>query len=337
MRLALATMLVGALLAVPGTFWSGEAGAKFFSGAFGAWSVPAARAVGLLDTYRSPPFLLVLAVLALNVSLCTWRRLRARGAAGRTGAALLDAALHVALVAILAGGAGRALFGFTGTGYLFVGEETREVYDWGRGADAPLGFGLVARERVEEFYPLRVKVGVSRAADGAKLALLEVREGAAPALLPGGDLALSFQGLDDRRALLRFGVAGRGLPASVELGAAESGAKVAPAGPYTLTLVAYRRVLRGVRSRVAVVDGGRTVREVWIASNDPLSYRGASVSATGWGRDDAGREYVGIQVTRDPAAPLFWAGCVLFSLAAPLLLVARSRRRGGPAAPAAGA
>lgn len=336
MRLALAVMLLGALLAVPGTFWSGEPGARFFSDALGAWSVPAARALGLLDTYRSPPFVLLLALLALNIVLCSARRFRARraapGGAVRRVAAL-DLALHLSLVAILAGGAGKALFGFTGTGYLFVGEETREIYDWGRGADVPLGFSLLARDRVEEFYPLRLKIGVTRAADGEQVALLEVREAGPAARLPGGDLTLAFGRLDAERARITLVAAGRGLPEAVEFGAGESGAKVVPAGPWTLTLVAYQRPLKDVRSRVAVVEPGRPVREALLAANTPVLHRGTSVSQTGWGRDDSGREYVGIQVTRDPAAPLFWGGCALFALVGPLFLAVRHGSRRAPSPP----
>jgi hypothetical protein len=58
-----------------------------------------------------------------------------------------------------------------------------------------------------------------------------------------------------------------------------------------------------------------------------LEYKGTSIFQTAWGTDRYGNPYIGVQVARDPAAPLFWVGCVLFSISLPLFLYLRHGRR----------
>ena len=326
MKLALTLMLLCALVAVPGTLVPADQAQQLYRAAFGPRFLAVARAIGLLDTYRSPPFVTLVGLLAVNVALCSWRRLRVRRAhTARRGLLLIcsDLVLHASVICILAGGVGKAIWGFTGTQYLFVGVETATVYDWSSRADVPLGFGLLARERVEEFYPFQLKVGIKDAA-GRKIALLDLAEGR-PAELPGGAMRVSLLGYDAEAgsAQLAADSGGRRVLASLSV---REGSPAVPLGDYSAAPVAYRRELKGVRTRIAVLDGGREVKEEWLTTNDRLAYRETSVFQTGWGRDEFGNLYVGIQVSRDPAAPLFWAGCILFTLSSAMFLFLRQRR-----------
>ncbi|HEY5998015.1 MAG TPA: cytochrome c biogenesis protein ResB [bacterium] len=323
-KLALALMLLCALFSVPGTLVPADRAEQFYRETFGAGFPAFARAVGLLDGYRSPPFVAVVALLAVNVALCTWRRFRARSAhAARLGWVLTcsDLVLHLSLICVMAGGVGKALWGFVGTQYLFVGVETSSAYDPRTKADVPLGFTLLARERTEEFYPLQLRMGIRDAA-GSKVALLELAEGR-PARLPDGSLTVSVQGLDAGSGTVRLTVEHDGRRDAAELVLRE-GAPPVSLGAYRGSVVAYRRELKSVGVRVAVLEGGREVKQGWLRMNGRLAHRGTSVFLTGWGRDEFGSEYVGVQVSRDPAAPLFWIGCTLFGASTLALFASRS-------------
>lgn len=325
MKLALTLMLLCALLAVPGTLVPADRAEALYREVFGPRLLFVARAAGLLDTYRSPPFLALVALLAVNIALCSWRRFRARRRhAARHGWPLIysDLVLHASVICILAGGAGKALWAFTGTQYLFVGVETSTVYDWKTRADVPLGFTLLARERVEEFHPFRLKVGISDAA-GNKIGLLDLTEGRATEL-PGGSVRLSLLAYDDEAGIVRLAVEREGRREDAILGVRE-GSPAVSLGEFSVTPVAWRRELKKVRARVAVLAEGGEVKQGWLTTNGRVAFRGTSVFMTGWGRDDFGSLYVGIQVARDPAAPLFWAGCIFFSLSSTMFFLLRRR------------
>lgn len=319
LKLALALMLLCAALSVPGTLVPADRAEQFYRETFGPGFLGVARAAGLLDGYRSPPFVAVVALLATNVALCSWRRFRARRAhTARLGRARTwaDLVLHLSLICVMAGGVGKALWGFVGTQYLFTGVETAAVHDWRTRADVPLGFTLLARERVEDYYPLELRLGL-REAGGGKAALLELAEGR-PARLPDGSLEVSLLSFDAEAGTVRL-AADRGGRREIGVLELREGSPAVPLGGYVGTAVAYRRELKSVRARVAVLEGGREVKQEWLSTNGRLAHRGASVFLTGWGRDEFGNSYVGIQVSRDPAAPLFWTGCTLFGLSTLIL------------------
>jgi hypothetical protein len=50
---------------------------------------------------------------------------------------------------------------------------------------------------------------------------------------------------------------------------------------------------------------------------------------TAWGEDADGRPYVGIQAVRDPAAPLFWGGCLGLTVSLALFLPVRLQESRG--------
>jgi hypothetical protein len=326
--LAVALLLALAVLAAAGTFLSSP-GVPMPPGA--PSGSPLARLVGLRDTFRSPPFLALLALAAVNVATCTWHRLwpRLRRAQGRDRL-LADVLLHGSLLVIIAGGAAKSLFGFVGTQNVYVGEGTETVYDWRAGRDAPLGFELRADELRERYYPIRARVGVQRAATGEKLGMVEVVEGA-EGRLPGGEVRLRIAGFDPGAGSIRLTVGTAAGSSDLALATRAGAGATGRAAGYALSLIAYRADLRDVAVRVTVVDPGAVVTGRWLGKNDSLEHRGLSFFLTGWGTDDRGRHFCGIQVARDPGAPLFWAGCALLALAIPWLSWARGRGGGGAA------
>jgi hypothetical protein len=326
LRLTLQLLFVLAAVAVAGTI-----AGPLLEGASPPLRV-AARVLGLLSPWGSPVFLAAAGLLVTNVLLCTWHRLGARPRlrGGRT-VALLDAAVHFSLVALIGGGVGGGLWREVGTGYLFPGTPATTMYVDGPDRDVPLGFSVLLEEKREEHYPLRLKVGVRDAATAEKLGLLEVVEGR-PASLPGGRLALSIRRVtgDPPEVVLVARTPTGEHETALRLVA---GVKPAAAGAYELVAVAWRRELREVRGRVRILDAGRVVREGWLEVNGALSYRGVSVFLTSWGADALGNQFLGVQYRRDPAAPVFWAGAIVLALALPPFVLLR-RRRVPPAVPA---
>lgn len=332
-KLAVILLLALALLAVLGTVLPPDDIRRFYGDLFGDRLLPAARAAGLIDTYSSPPFLFLSALLCLNIVYCTWHRFslrrsalaRGKGKPGRRRLLWLDAFMHLAILVIIAGGVGKSLWGFIGTQYLLVGVETEKVYDWKSRAEAPLGFTLLLKEKVDDYLPLRLRVGVSDLASGEKLDLLEVKEGGSAALRDG-NLKLGVKGYDPESGAVSLEVEREGRREVFSLSVKEGEQKYADFPPYRLTLVAFMHIFKRTRGRVAFIEEGRQVKEEWLEPNGRIAHRGLSIFQSTWGNDPYGNPYIGIQVARDPAAPVFWVGCILFSVALPLYFYFRHGR-----------
>jgi cytochrome c biogenesis protein len=309
-KTTLALVLLMAALSVAGTLLPPEAAARY---------------------YRNPVSASLLVLFSLNIALCTWHRSsRAiRGGGGMGGKrrlkTALDIAMHLSLIVLLAGGTVKSLAGFVGTQYLFEGFETSTVYSPKAKGEVPLGFSLHVRERVMDYYPFVLRVGVRDAETGEKLGVLQPMEGK-PASLPGGGLRLSVAAFSVEEKKLLLGIETEEGSAAEEMDLVPEGRTSAAVGGYDLSILAWRRDLKGVRGRVTVLDGGREVKEEWLAVNGRIAYRGWSIFITSWGEDEYRNPYIGAQITRDPGAPVFWSGAILLAVSLPLFLWVRHRK-----------
>jgi hypothetical protein len=292
------------------------------------WLRAAARVMGADATFRSPLFLALLLAMSLNVTLCTFHRVASRLRSAdrvRRRIAWLDACVHLSLILVLIGGGGKALFGSVGTGYLFPGVTVTSFSDPLSGREFPLGFSVVLRERREEYYPLRLRLGVRERATGRKLDQFELAEGTpGRAVASGSPVAVRLLSTDGANVLLDVSSAAGAEKMQLSL-SSDAGA-TATHGPYELVVIAYRRDLRAVGGRIAILEGGRVVREAWLEVNGGVSYRGTQFFLTVWGADQFGNQFLGIQYSRDPLAPVFWAGAVLLAVLLPFFLMLRHRR-----------
>lgn len=331
--LALSLFFFSAGLAMYGTF-AGRPDAQTPPGpALEGWRSSLARLLGLADTFHSPLFIALLALLCLNVAWCTVHRLRQRAAVRSSGnrsprrtIAWLDGAMHAAVLVILAGAAAKGWAGFIGTQIIPVGTASDTVFAWGSRRDVPVGFTIAVTEQQTDYYPYRARIGVGRAATGERLRLLELTEGR-PQRVPGEDLEITVGALDRQAGVVGVSARAQGSGGELFLETKAGGRTTGTFENYTLTLVAFRQTVKTVRSRVAIREDGRGVADGWLEPNARLSHRGTSLFQTAYGVDKFGNPYAGIQVTRDPGAPLFWAGCVLFCLTLPAFLYLRHARR----------
>lgn len=281
--------------------------------------------LGLWDTFRSPPFIVAGVLLATNVGVCTWRRTFHSGGSRRQVVRWLDGGTHLGLVIMILGGAGKALLEQVGTEYLFVDTPVTVVRDPVSGADLPLGFEVVLRERRTEYYPLSVRIGVRDAATGEKLGLLELDEGETVAL-EGTDLSVGMRGTTGDGTGVRLEARSGTAKTTLQFRLKDGTADTDRAGRYRLVLVAYHRLVRTVRGRIDIREEGRTVRDAWLEVNGGVVHRGIRISIIAWSRELRDEEFLGIQCSRDPTAPLFWTGTIVLCTFLPLFIVARRRR-----------
>lgn len=297
-----------------------------------AGTFPAGRRL-LSDPYHHPAFVGMLLLLGLNVAFCTGQRLvaRRRAAPGRALScrSLSDAALHLSILVILCSGVFKGLGELVMTQNIHVGRSTETAYDWRAKTDAPLGFTLAVGDFVEDSYPVRARIGISRRDTGESLLVAEVREGV-EAFLPGPGLYLKLTDFRQREGVARLEIREReSAPVRIAMSIREDEGRVVEYESYRLTMLAYKSLPRLVRSLITIREEGVVVREGWLEANGRMLHRGLRFSMTAWGQDPGGRPFVGIQLVRNPGEALFWVGCILLGIALPARLVCR---RGPPGA-----
>ncbi len=247
------------------------------------------------------------AMLAGNITACTWSRLRGRPILHlRRGS---DLALHVALILILVSMLLRWATAVTTVSYLFPNEGVDSFEDPADGSQVQLGFVLRLREFRESFYPARLMVRIVRGNDaaGTERELVEGR----PLAVKGG-LRLETR-IDGERLMLLAD--GQPYEVTRDTVVEQEGWRIVP--------LAYRRDVKNASAGVEVIEGGQVVRAGIVAMNERFVHRGTRLTLTGWGRDEHGNSYLSMQAVRDPFEPLFWLGAILFSIAAPLILAAK--------------
>jgi hypothetical protein len=316
-RMTLALLLLLSLLALIGTIPPATAPAKQSPSSI-------ASLLGFRNTFRSPLFVGATALLVVNVLFCTAQRFK--GSQSRRLRNLPDLVMHLALVLVICGGAVKGIWGSVRTVTVPVGTETGTVYDWTREADVPLGFVLRVVRLDFDYHPVRALLGVRDSRTGAKIGMVEIGEGKRVPLPQVGWTA-SLLGIDRQSGLARFAVQTPAAAGEIALSLAPGpGASVEYLGA-GFTLVAFKDDVKMVRALVnATVESGLVI-ERWLSPNGGVDVEGSQLSLTSWGNDQFGNPFAGLQVARDPGAPLFWAGCVLLAVALPLHVVGRSRRR----------
>lgn len=264
------------------------------------------------------------ALLTANILFCTLQRLRAARARGLRS--ITDPAMHLALVLVVLGGAGKALVGTTWTAVVPVGTETGTGYDQKRDADVPLGFAMRVEGLDLGHYPFRALVGVSQPETGRKLGLVEVGDGAESASAEGG-VAIRFGAVDRELGRVHLHVRTPAAAADLALGLTAGPAAAAEAGGLRFTVVAFKDEVKSVAARLRVTHPGGGSDEFRLSPNEGRSVGGTRICLTAWGRDRFGIPYAGFQLSRDQWSPLFWAGCILLSCALPAHYLALARRR----------
>jgi len=279
----------------------------------------------LKNTFSSPLFLAVVAVLLANIVACTTHRFRLHR--GKSPLLILDVLMHLAILVLVIGAVLRVVIGSVGTMSIQEGQEALEIYDWGSRRTIPLEFTLRVKKVVMEHYPMVVKVGVRDAGSGDRIALLEILEGSEK-IADGPGVGVRLLGVDrveERIGCLVRTPAGEG---RIRLDLRSGPGATADYGGYRFTLVAFRDEIKMVRALLSTRSADGSVVEHWLAPNERVRVGGANLFLTAWKTDPFGNHSAGLQVTTDPAAPVFWAGCLLFVAALVGRTVLKFRGRG---------
>lgn len=319
-KLTLALLLVLAVLSVLGTLPRASEGEI-------ATPRPATRVerwLGIRETFSSPVFLAATSLLTANILFCTAQRY---AHAGRRRVSMLpDLLMHLSLVLVVAGGTVKGFRSVVRTVPVPVGTEASSAYDWKAGSDQPLGFALRVVRLDTEYHPFRARVGLRDLRSTQKIGVIELLEGSQGTSV-GGGVEMRVLGVDRARNRADFLVktpTGEGrISLSLESGPESS----AQFGELGFSLVAYKDEVKMVRAMINAMQESGLVTEAWLSPNEGVEIGGAQVSLTAWGRDRFGNPYAGFQISRDPGAPLFWAGCIFLVVTIPLHLILKRGRR----------
>jgi len=341
-RMTIALLLGVAIVAAAGTLYTPAEARSFLIALGGEPAVAAGETLGLVDVYKGTLFVSLQFLIVINILLCTLHRLPLRsalsvnypGSTRRRWTVLLDAGMHISLLFVISGAATKALYGFVGTKNMYVGVAEDKIFDWRAGGDVPLGLEVLVEGLGKFYFPTLAKIGVVETATARPVELITVKEGARTDLA-GGSLAVQSLTYLESGSAIELVVLEGGRAARYQFSVVSQKQEKVYTGRYTLTLVAWRRDLREVVGKVAIRERGRTVLEEQLRVNGRMSYRGWNVFLTGWGRDEFGNDFAGIQMTREPGSILFWAGAVLFSVCLPAFVLLRHGIDSRDAAPAA--
>ena len=236
---------------------------------------------------------IIIGCMGLNLILCTAQRLRSLPQPVLV--------IHVGTVLILAGGLASSL-GFVATVNIYEGSSVDVVYRWDIDQDVPLGATLTVKRVNSEYYPVPVKVGVLRGGEKAGLFQLKTGENF---LLDGYTVrATAIEVLSEN---LKLSIYREGRLIGV---ADTDGASDLPQDfPYEFVLVAYRNpVYKMFAVDLELSQGEKVVAEGTTEVNSPLGWEGQYFYCTNLARDEYGKLYAGIQISRDPGRLVVYAG-----------------------------
>jgi cytochrome c biogenesis protein len=91
-----------------------------------------------------------------------------------------------------------------------------------------------------------------------------------------------------------------------------------------IKLTAFRDpLLKQLHCEVSILENDEVVRQGIIEVNTPLVHRGVAIYQTAYSRDESGFWTCGFQLSKDPGEPLVWLGCVVLTLAILLVFFVR--------------
>lgn len=263
--------------------------------------------------YSHPLFISLLALLTLNLLVCTVRRIRSLP----RPVMVLHSGVALTLI-----GAAVGASGYVATVNVYEGKSVDKAFRWDIRKDAPLGMDLTVNSINVEHYPAQVKVGVLK--DGSKHRLITSRTGETFDL---ENYQVRIDSLDLDSKNLRLSVYNQGH----YLGYAETAGKseLPPGFEYAFVLVAYKDPeLKRTWLELLLSDNGRLLAEGATEVNSPFEWQGLAFHHTKTDVDAYGNPYAGIQITKDPGKQIVYLGFFVTCIGASAYLIRRLRGLG---------
>ncbi|MBU0479548.1 MAG: cytochrome c biogenesis protein ResB [Proteobacteria bacterium] len=246
------------------------------------------------------PAILVLTLIAINLTACTLSRLKSLKAS--------TLFIHCGVLIILVGGLINDL-GFVATVNIFTGDSVNKAFRWDLEKDTALGFDLRIAAINFDYYPVAVKVGIMN--NGRKENLVVTRTGesfvfekyrvqVASLNHETSDLELAVQSLEGGPVGTLSTSGTRDLPADF---------------PLDFKLVAFQTPdIKRIRVDLELFENGELVASGTSEANHPFRWRGMQFFLTRVTTDEFNRRYAGIQISRAPGIPCVYGGFAVFFL-----------------------
>jgi cytochrome c biogenesis protein len=293
-------------------------GAEWYAERFGSWA-GLVKVFQADDLYHSFWFVFLMGLLAVNLTLCSWKRF-----------ALLKVRLdvlvsHLGIIVILAGGMVSGVAGRRGNMPLFQGE-ARDLVEASRGAFRMPFAVLLERFEVEYYGAPSHRLVVRRKGEDWS-EVLPVEPGKETAVRSGsvrvrvreyypdfvmGDEGPTTRSQSPENPALRVEIADdKGVEKQWAFAKFE-GFHANKANRYELHYEMEPARIKQFRSDLGVVENGVVVSRKSINVNNPLRWRGYTVYQSGW--DPENPRYSNLLVSRDPGTPLVYLGFLLLPL-----------------------
>ncbi|MBI5622342.1 MAG: cytochrome c biogenesis protein ResB [Elusimicrobia bacterium] len=293
-------------------------GPEWYMERFGTWA-GLLRGLQIDDLYHSYWFVFLLAMLAVNITLCSWRRF------GRMRVRKDVLVSHIGIIVILAGGMVSGVTGRRGSMPLFEGE-ARDLVEASRGAFR-MPFAVLLEKFEVEYYGEGVhRLAVARRGE-AWNDIVSIEPGK-EAVLRGGEVKIAVKEFFPDFVMSETGPATRSqspenpalrLEITDSKGTeqrwvfAKFGDFHAGSGSrYDLRYEIEPARIKQFRSDLGVVESGVVISRKSINVNNPLRWRGYTIYQSGW--DPQNPRYSNLLVNRDPGTPLVYLGFILLPL-----------------------
>ena len=260
------------------------------------------------DIYSTLISRVLLGFMGLNLSFCTFRRLRSLSRP--------VVIMHIGGMLILISSLISSL-GFVATVNITEGTSTDKVYRWDKNEDMPLGVNLFVRKVNMEYYPVSVKVGVLK--EKEKVGLFELKTGDSFNI---GDFRIKVDSIELPEENLKLSIFDRDrlIGNADTLGDSEPPQNF----PYKFVFVAFKNpVLKRTWVDLTLDRGSGIIAEGTSEVNNPFEWNGLKFINTDIDRDKYGFRMAGIQVVRDPGRPYAYFGFSILGIGAVAYLLRR--------------
>lgn len=265
-------------------------------GLLAAAAIPGTLLRSQKEYYSNPLFLLLLAVFALHLLICTIRRWKTLT---RTTLVVHAGVLVTIFGAFLTGR------GYVATINIYEGEGSETVYRWDLKQDAPFGHEIRVRKINTEFHPVPLQIGVMKGDRKHDLKTVKTGESFS---LDGYDV--KAERFDPWREVVAITVAKDGKP----VGTADTlGISTLPADfPFSFKLVAFQdAVIKRFWVDIELLENGHIVTSGVTEINHPFNWNGLDFFNTEISLDPDKRPYAGIQIVKDPGKYVVYSGMVI--------------------------
>ena len=244
------------------------------------------------------PVKVIFGLVAFNLLICTLHKIKTLRRS--------TLVIHLGVITILVGGL-ISTFGFIATVNVYEKTSTNNVFRWDLKQDVSLNFDLHVTKINFDYYPVPVKVGILKNGEKAGLFVTStddffIFENFRVKVLSfnprNKDLQLAIETLDSKLVGTMFTSGQKKLP---------------PDFPLDFKLVSFQDpIVKRFWVDLELKKDEELILEGISEVNNPLRWQGISFFLTQVASDEFGRNFAGLQISKDPGVPVVYSGFVIF-------------------------